>query len=58
MSAFWLALRGAAGVDAAYPRWEEERLDSSRTRPVPVLLVKGVLRPDVTPPRRRRSSGR
>lgn len=52
-SALWLALRGAAEVDAEaqelYARWEAQRLDSMRTGPVPTLLAKGVLRPEVTP---------
>ena len=52
-SALWLALRGAAEVDAEakelYARWDAQRLDSMRTGPVPTLLSKGVLRPEVTP---------
>jgi AcrR family transcriptional regulator len=53
ISALWLALRGAAEVDeeakALYIRWEQERLDSMRSGPVPNLVAKGVLRADVTP---------
>ncbi|HEU5486774.1 MAG TPA: helix-turn-helix domain-containing protein [Microlunatus sp.] len=52
-SALWLALRGAAEVDTEarelYRRWETERLESMRIGPVPVLVAKSVLRPDVTP---------
>ncbi|BAK34335.1 putative TetR family transcriptional regulator [Microlunatus phosphovorus NM-1] len=52
-SALWLALRGAAEVDPEarelYTRWEQERLDSMRSGPVPVFVERGVLRPDVTP---------
>jgi AcrR family transcriptional regulator len=53
ISALWLALRGAAEVDEEarelYARWEQERLDSMRSGPVPNLVAKGVLRPDLTP---------
>src|SRR6478752_5678336 len=53
ISALWLALRGAAEVDAEarelYRRWERERLDEMSNGPVQVLLAKGVLRPDWTP---------
>ena len=52
-SGLWLALRGAAEVDAEanelYLRWEAQRLDSMRTGPVPTLIAKGVLRPELTP---------
>jgi len=52
ISALWLALRGAAEVDeeakALYMRWEQERLDSMKSGPVPNLVAKGVLRADVT----------
>src|SRR5512132_397281 len=53
ISALWLALRGAAEVDEEarelHARWEQERLDSMRSGPVPNLVAKGVLRPDLTP---------
>lgn len=47
----WLVLRGAAEVDPAakelFDRWERERRDAMLNGPVPALLAKKVLRPDL-----------
>ena len=52
IGALWLALRGAAEVDdearELYGRWERERLEAMRDGPVPDLVAKGALRPDLT----------
>lgn len=60
-SALWLALRGAAEIDEEarhlYDRWEAQRLETMRDNPVPSLVAKRVLRPDVAPTRPQPSSG-
>jgi AcrR family transcriptional regulator len=53
ISALWLALRGAAEVDAEarelYTRWDRQRFDSMLAGPVDNLRAKGAIRSDLTP---------
>jgi AcrR family transcriptional regulator len=52
VSKLWMALRGAAEVDAEarelYTRWEAERRDAMRNGPIPVFVKRKVLRHGLT----------
>jgi len=53
VSKLWLALRGAAEVDAEarelFTKWEGERREAMRSGPIPVFASKKVLRRGLTP---------